>query len=80
MTPTCESGGPGRPCGGVPSLFGGVRQSQRCDSEYAVFRDSGCKLVFLQAFGFYCICSAAAAARFPATRRANAGAGQRRVW
>ena len=77
--PVCEPGGPNRPCGDAPSLFEGVRQSPRYDSGRDVSQGLGCTFVFLQAFGFCCICSVAAAARFPATQRANAGAGQKRV-
>ena len=50
--PVCESGGPNRPCGDVPSLFAGVRQSPRYDSGRAVSQGLGCTPVFLRAFDY----------------------------
>ena len=78
--PICESGGPNRPRGDVPSLFAGVRQSPRYDSGRAVSQGLGCTPVFLRAFGYDYEYFVVFVQRFPATRRANAGAGQRRVW
>ena len=80
MMPICGCAYPDHQDDDEPWPFVEALQNQRCAIGFLVAPTLDCVPVFLRAFDYDYEYVVVFVQRFPATRRANAGAGQKRVW